>query len=946
MRRSLSSNGDLAPYGVQSVQYGSLRGVPGALTDLEGTNADLFGSTRGLHNVNKRPALANLDEKEERDWEVVPHPTDRLTDAGNIAWDSASVNDMSQSSEKKENLKRGGFFRRSIRDEPQNKDKWRDNVGKIDTTEEQKHSPKLFEEIKLQEVRKSSESLLSTKKKKRWFKWRKSSKSSTVPITPHLESPTESCESSQFPDRMMLGDKAASDVNLKMTGPPDDSRSLHEDLRRSQIPLKGYSQRTLAGMNLSNRLSSGTSQSVTSRSSLTGSDVLISDSSKSFMQYDLPRGKEQSSKCSNSSMADRIREGMTYEERVESSPGIASSGAISCQSAESLLEDYVRSGKRTVPTASQRKGIVFTESFSETPRDCSQAACIDDGGMTPIDGSCRVVPPEPLSPDSRPIRPLHCSTSVPVSSPTMIPHHVAHVSSSLPGHEAYPHSLMDRPISTRLVKRSSGAGLDHRVDDTETEQQTKKSNIAYTLTFQNEPITVNLRTKSQSVTPEPYLTPISFNGSPEYRNCKSEQILVESNVHSNDQLSGTTGFERQISESDDRETSPGYRLAYAKGPLRSPTPPRKSLRKNPKVCREKDKIVGTSIPKADDSKTMVVTPDTDILAHDAFTINNEDVVLPTHSKDGAEFSRHIPRGVEEVEFRSAQSSPIVLPDTIPRTQGSANNGISYTLEQFTNENDYVSQFSEMSVVNNDQEPNGEHIISQETELENYFEEKNGTKLQRRNTFTLPKEEKPRISKKSDEDKENILLDNTNSNGNHSSNDENQLISNPIVNAASFEAELCDRIVDVSSPSNDDILESKESLLMPKSSSSAAGGGSGSRIPVSRGGKTKTSSGSRIPTMLSSTPSPLATPERSSMRKKKGPGVSSSSIPSVGGVRKDSITKLLAPTSPMLDNITKLSAQTSPLVDNIIRTDDNAFLVKRETILQIGPEAISAVCSIM
>ena len=189
-------------------------------------------------------------------------------------------------------------------------------------------------------------------------------------------------------------------------------------------------------------------------------------------------------------------------------------------------------------------------------------------------------PPPPLSPDSRPIRPLHSTQADPY--PQSPPHmrHGGKSTSSLCAQESYPHSLMDRPITTRLAKRLSSGEKGHEFD----EVPCRKSNIAYTLTFHDEPICVNLRTKSQSVTPEP--SQGVLDSSPDIRRTSDSSAAKSPQA---------AHVERQLSLPNDRETSPGYRQTYEQTSLRSPTAPRKSLgKKNPKVTREKDRLAQKS----------------------------------------------------------------------------------------------------------------------------------------------------------------------------------------------------------------------------------------------------------------------------------------------------------------------------------------------------------------
>ena len=866
MRRSCSSSGGLEPTALQGTRYASLRGAP----PME-TTAEQFGSLRGLHVLHKRPALANLEEKEEHEWVIIgqqriPSLSDRPRDNVEPAWnstsDDTSVNSLSK---KPENIKRAGLFRRSS-NESHNKDKWRDQNSSSEV------KGQIVNETKLSEIRKSSESLLSVKKKKKWF-WQKSSKDYST----NLESPAEEVPFECAASASALVEKAASVVSLRSVGAADDSCSLHEELRRSQIPLKGYSQRTLAGMNLSNRLS-GTNQSVTSRTSLTGSELHISDSSKSFMQYDLPRSKETSSKCSNSNIADKIREGYTYEERLNTSLDNQNDADAEdiCKSPESLLEDYIKSDKRRIlHKIDLSNSQLEVSSHIPRPKDRNIAA----------DSTYGNIPTQSvqLSPDSRPIRPLQHSTSVPCDSPSpgeQIPSH-----STVSGQQSYPHTLMDRPILTRLAKRISGEELLAKNGGLETEVLTKKSNIAYTLTFQVEPITVNYRTKSQSVTPEPYSTPLLYNSSPECHRTPNVQAVETSQFVDASQLPDTADCEQPQNYSHDRETSPGYRVPFTTaGTPRSPTPPKKSSRKNPRVFREKDTLGSATAYRQlefqfphsveqvySTNAANKGTPDEDV----AFEVS-EDKYQTHTSKNSNVFVFDSTSCTENPSFTNGKHSAILSTD-LSSNELDINGRIDH--DKIMNKNEDSSQNESEAC----QQPNSE------------------SKLQRRNTFTLPSKDKPHVVNCADESKES-LVKNSHSNGDHL-DDLDHFSGNENVDTVHHTGGFKEE-----SPRSDDVPSHSNSVDRSPNNFS-------SRLPISRGGKARTS-GSRIPTKLpSAVPSPVSTPVRSSARRAPPVGP-------VSGGRKQSLDSA-APTLP------------AP-----------SMVVKRETILQIIPEATSTVCSLM
>ena len=467
MRRSISSNGGLAPSGVQA--GGSLRGIPSEW-DQKGKYRKEFGSLRGLPSPDKK--LSNLDEGEE-----VEHarpsvlPRNEFDHESENSWDTASLN------------------------VPQNV-----NSNSSPGTRSKKLN-KDVQNIKVEGVNKSTESLTSVgKKKKAWWLFRrnKAEKDAT---------PSGLDGDGAVTFNGALSEKASSNIDISSQPIPENSMKIEEESNRSQILLKGYSQRNIPGVSLSGRLSS-TNPSVTSRASLGGSDILVSD------KHNSPR--HLNTFTDSSEKRDQLKD----------------------QSYEALLEkDLCQNNLKSLNDGEDH------EEKHPTPSSVS------------IDISTRAYEDSLLSPDSRPIRPLcYSSPAVPVpdSSPTVRTRHT-HVSSS---QESYPHSLMDRPIITRMAKRRSSENSRNSSESETT--PLKKSNIAYTLTFQDEPICVNLRTKNQPLTPESFPT----------ERLSADQVMNFS--------SASPVYKKQTSLQNDRDMSSEIKASCKQGKSASGIPIKKT----------------------------------------------------------------------------------------------------------------------------------------------------------------------------------------------------------------------------------------------------------------------------------------------------------------------------------------------------------------------------------
>ena len=985
MRRSISSNGELGPHVMQAgapnkaQQYGSLRGVPSQLADQDSKH-NQFGSLRGLP-TDKR--LSKFDEEEELEGKsdkprIVNHTPDNKTID---EWDTASL-DVGAATAMHKRYKPESTCNHNTDRVPN--EKWKTQTS--GESPELKFNGDKNTHLQAGNAGKSTESLTGVKKKKRWW-FRRKENSSKDSASQEDQPPVKDIvvESS-----VALTDRASSDINLKIPV-SEDSRSLHEEkLKSHQILLKGYSQKTLAGMNLSNNRLSGTSQSVTSRTSLTGSDILISDSSKSFMQYDLPR---TSSKSSNSgSIADKVREGKrgsgeqqyhniydgsniygSQSQRIveavqNSSPAKAGDTVTTEESLKPLLLRTKEESCSKSP--GKREAVMFglTSEEKELPRvdvdyhtlqqesskeqnvsdliDKLQETNIDDVIGTDdfnYDYNKQYIACPPLSPDSRPIRPLHNTVSTPIhDSSSVYVHPKVKSSSSLSGQEVYPHSLMDRSSSSRLRKRlsSESGGGDSMAEDSD-KACSKKSNIAYTLTFHDEPICVNLRTKSQStIDNKLYVTPVAQEGTT--NDHSSETELNSENV-------SAPTYERHLSTGDERETSPGYRLAYSDVPIKSPTTGRRGLRKNPRVTREKDRQVNRSISVPDENTDF----------------------------SSAQSSPRLISTTISVESKDTNSASLVNGDHDSSNNIDESNSLKFVeVESVSNEN-YVNTIKVEPVSTTE-------ILSESSKQEEFFIsntieqsiEKPVSKLKRRNTFTLSSrgcEIKKQENSNKANDRQNDVADETNISINNSpeckSNKTQQLpISNDSVedtnekkngfHSSSPQSGIQQpRSYEIDkSPHLDATPISNNSPKLTASNNSSSNGGSsklgsggsggGSRIPVMRASGGKSGGGSpvisKIPTAAARavTTSP---PERSSMRKKnKQQSVSASEI-----VKPTHQTTRTRKQSIVDESVAvKLGSSSSAMQDNFIKIENNVIVVKRETILELAPEAKSAICSVM
>ena len=344
MRRSISSNGELAPCAVQSgaaqSNFGSLRGAPSGLAEQEAKYGSQFGSLRGLPSSKRLSKFDECEELEAGTRENRAGDGDRYSDTRSTdSWDTASLN---------VGVKSSGKGRKNSRlNNKKGIDDDRDNWRERNNFEANLPHAKNLEKVKQEPMNRSSESLVSGKKKTWWWFRRKKS----------LKDPTKEepdVVNGQFMDQLSADDKALSDINLKKHH-VDENLSSQEDIQRNRILLKGYSQHTVAGLNLSNR-SSGGNPSVTSRASLAGSDIIISDSSKSFMQYDLPLSREGINKPgSNTTMADKVREGKSYEEQFETSLGSGSLDILSSQSSDNIFSEDAAKNNALEPFIRQRR---------------------------------------------------------------------------------------------------------------------------------------------------------------------------------------------------------------------------------------------------------------------------------------------------------------------------------------------------------------------------------------------------------------------------------------------------------------------------------------------------------------------------------------------------------------------------------------------------------------
>ncbi|XP_018028130.1 uncharacterized protein LOC108683334 [Hyalella azteca] len=988
MRRSVSSNGELS--GVQAYHFGSLRGVPASMTEQEGKYGTQFGSLRGLPTTKR---LSRFDEVEEETALLGQRVTDShdelktgelsglLDNKSERSWDAASVdNGMSSIHGKKAHKSK--LFRKHKDQSGIYKDKWRESSEALKGDLSTKSSP--LHEVH-HDIQKSSESLTSVKRKKLWWFRRKKSKM-PYPLEEHAIDLAKG-NGAKLPhveERTSMNEKAVSDNNLKIQ-PTEDIRSVHEELRKSQILLKGYSQRNVAGLNLSKRLS-GANQSVTSRSSLTGSDLMMSDSSKSFMQYDLPRTKEHHrvSPIGKNSVSDMIREGQSYEEQFETSLGgdyrttttlLSERNSSSDRYDNTSVLAPIAVGEEWLPNVSNDLNPVehdfdaekFNSNAKHTDSALQELESLDRmlGELQEAQANESVVQyhnsessdvelrhnMEPLSPDSRPIRPLHVSSPIKsTASPPLIRSNVVKAASLL-GQEPYPHSLMDRPITSRLAKRLSSE-MEAKDAAADKSDSGKKSNIAYTLTFDKELLCVNLRTKSATGGPS---DPIAVSADPSA--IPEVPIVSDRNLPFDIDNEQVVTFERQHSGGDDRETSPGYRLAYQKGGKRSPTPPRRSLRKNPKVMREKDRLTTPGISVGTEVKNCQELP---LAVHQVENLSTPNTNIESEKRESIDNTKV---SVTRVLSEDPQDDPVLRIDVrsayVQEAEKNPENDFPVSVER-------ISQHIEVIEFNSEQKPisdtdladtekvqvclemlndlpetvisNAQDSAAQSNEELIDIEEKPIPKLQRRNTFTLS------CSSAKAANGEGPTNGVEETNVNHSQQFNGSKESSETLRRTNGDLSAIPLPKSPTVPESP-MSSSTSSLKSPShvaAGSPNLGGATKTRIPVRRGATPESASKprttSKIPMMTS------GTPERSSLRGKIGNRVGVTNIPSVG------IPPRIPPRKPSITDgssaAAKIGAATSPMTDNFLKTDDNTIVVKRETFIQITPEASSVICALM